>query len=139
MKLRVSAILLLAATTGAFTFAALPAREAPAAKSAQELARALEGRTAGRPVTCIPNFRGQARMQVLDDQTIIFRDGATVYLQRPRSQCNGLDNGGYALVTKLHGSQQICAGDIHQLIDLTTGVYGGSCVFSDFVPYRKAI
>lgn len=137
MKLRVPAMLLLTATAGAMSFSSLPAKETPA-KAAQELARALQGRTAGQPVSCIPNYRGQARMEVIDERTILYRDGGTVYLQRPRAACHGIDNGNYALVTRMYGTNRICAGDIHQIVELQTGIHGGSCIFSDFVPYRKA-
>ena len=138
MTLRVSAMIGLAAATGALSFSSLPAKEVPSAKSAQQLARALQGRAAGQPVSCIPNFRGQARMEVIDDNTILFRDGGTVYLQRPRSSCAGIDHGRFTLVSRLYGDQRLCSGDIQQLVDLQTGFFGGSCVFSEFVPYRKA-
>jgi hypothetical protein len=137
MKPRVSAMVLLAATAGALSISSLPARETPSEKSAQELARALQGRTAGQPVTCIPNFRGQARMEVIDDGTILFREGSTLYLQRPSSECRGIDDGGYTLVSRHYGNQQLCSGDIQQLVELTTGIQAGSCTFGPFVPYRK--
>jgi len=137
MNVRVSAMV---ALSGAALLSAscstAPAQQARDPKAAQELARALQGRVAGPPVSCIPNFRGQARMEVIDDYTILFRDGGTVYVQNPRGGCPGID-GRYTLVTRQYGSQQLCAGDINQLVDLTTKIQGGSCVFGPFVPYRK--
>lgn len=137
MKFRVSAMIGLAAAAGVISFSSLPAKEMPNAKSAQELAKALQGRTAGQPVSCIPNFRGQARMEVIDDRTILFKDGGTVYLQRPHGGCRGIDHGGYTLVSHKVGEHRICSGDIQQLVELQTGIHGGHCVFSQFVPYRK--
>lgn len=107
------------------------------AMAAQELAKALEGRTAGPAVNCIPNFQGKSRMEVIDDGTILFREGGTVYVQKPRQRCDRIKDGGYVLVTRQYGNQQFCSGDINQLIDANTGVFGGDCVFGPFVPYRK--
>ena len=76
-------------------------------------------------------------MQVIDDNTILFRDGGTIYLQRPRSTCRGIEYGGYTLVSRMYGDQRLCSGDIQQLVELQTGIHGGTCVFSQFVPYRK--
>lgn len=138
MKLRVSTMVLLAAGAGAISFSSLPAKEMPSAKSAEKLARALEGRTAGQRANCVPNLHGQARMQVIDDGTILFRDGGTIYLQRPAGGCPGIESRGYTLISRRAGQHQICSGDIQQLVDLETGIQGGTCVFSEFVPYRKA-
>lgn len=115
-----------------------PAKSAdPAAKAAKDLALALKGRTAGPPVNCIGNFQGKARMEVIDDQTILFRQGGVVYVQKPRASCDRIGNGGYVLVLRQYGNQQICSGDINELIQANTGIVGGTCVFGPFVPYRK--
>lgn len=113
-------------------------RDASADEGARELAEALQGLTPGAPVNCMPNLHGQGRMEVIDDNTILFREGATVYVQHPKGGCPGIDNGRYTLVLRQVGAHQICQGDIHQLIDLRNNVHGGSCVFGPFVPYRRA-
>lgn len=137
MKPRVSAMVLLAATAGALSLSSLLASETPSEKSAHELARALHGRTAAQPVACIPNFRVQARRAVIDDGKILFREGSTLYLQRQSRECRGIDDGGYTLVSRHDGNQQLCSGDIQQLVELTTGIQAGSCTFGPFVPDRK--
>jgi hypothetical protein len=76
-------------------------------------------------------------MQVIDEQTILFRDGSTLYLQKTQSTCHGIDGGDYTMVVRLYGNQQLCSGDIQELVQLHTGIYGGSCVLGPFVPYRK--
>ena len=106
-------------------------------KAQRELTDALAGRTAGPAVRCIPNYRTN-EMQVIDDWTILFREGRTVYLQKPPNGCRGLGNGGYTLVTRQFGVNQVCDGDFNQLVDLRTGFQGGACVFGPFVPYTKA-
>ncbi|WP_156930296.1 hypothetical protein [Sphingomonas jaspsi] len=105
-------------------------------RTEQELAVTLAGRTAGTPLRCIPNYRA-TQMEVVDDRTFLYRDGKTIYLQRPRAPCTGLANRSFTLVTKQYGTNQLCSGDISQLVDLRTGMQGGACVFGDFVPYTK--
>ena len=138
MNLRTS---VLAAVSGAVLLTtstiAIAEKDAYGAKDAAKLAKALAGRTAGPPVSCIGNSRG-SNMQVVDDNTILFKEGGTVYVQKPRGGCHGLGNGTYTLVTRLHGSNRLCRGQIGELVDRVTGSSYGSCVFDDFVPYRKA-
>jgi hypothetical protein len=107
------------------------------AKAEQKLAEALVGRTAGPAVSCIQNLRGRSSMEVIDDSTLLFRDGGVVYVQKPKGSCAPISRGHYALVTRKSGSTRYCEGDAGQLIDQTTGIYGGSCIFGPFVPYRK--
>lgn len=131
-----SAVMAFAGATliaGCSTATAQPERTA---RESAELAKALEGRTAGPAQRCIPNWRA-SNMQIIDDWTILFRNGKTVYVQNPRGGCPGIGIGRNTLVTKLWGTNQLCDGDISQLVDLNTGIGGGACVFSPFVPYTK--
>ena len=105
-------------------------------RAQKELNEALTGYTPGPPVDCIPNYR-TADMQIIDDWTLLFRDGRTIYVQNPRGGCTGVGNLGYTLVTRPFGVAQMCSGDINRLVDLNTGMGGGSCVFSPFIPYTK--
>lgn len=137
MQLGISAVGLACAAALA-ACASIAASDTSDAKGAAKLAQALEGRTAGAPVNCMPNLHGQGRMEVIDDNTLLFRDGSTVYVQRPKGGCPGLADGRYTLVLRQVGAHQVCQGDIHQLVDLRNDVQGGACVFGPFVPYRKA-
>ena len=76
-------------------------------------------------------------MQVIDDWTILFRDGRTVYVQNPRGGCPGLGNASRTLVTRQFGTNELCDGDIDHMVDLVAKIQGGSCVFGPFVPYTK--
>ena len=87
MKLRVSTLLLFGGTAAALSFSSLPAKETPSTEATQKLAQALQGRTPGKPVNCIANLRGGAQMSVIDDTTILFREGNTVYVQKPEGGC----------------------------------------------------
>lgn len=131
----------LAAATGAALIAtstiAIAEKDAYSEKSAQKLGKALAGRTAGQPVSCISNMRG-SEMTVIDDYTILFKEGGTIYVQKPHGGCYGIGNGNYSLVTRIAGSSRLCNGQIGEIVDRVSGYGFGSCVFGDFVPYRKA-
>lgn len=130
-------ILMLAIAVGAL--AACETATMPPQRSAQQQAtfdRMLAGKVAGAPARCLPTYRS-SDMTVIDEDTILFRDGRTVYVNRPIGGCNGLGRSGYALVTRSFGSS-LCSGDIARVADLTAGITVGSCSLGDFVPYRPA-
>ncbi len=132
-------ILVLLATGGAallISCSTAPAQQARSPKAANELAEALAGRSPGPPTDCIPNYRSD-NMQVIDDYTILFRSGRTIYVQNPPGGCHGLGFGAYTLVSQKFGTDRLCRGDINRLVDLRTGMGGGSCVFGPFVPYTR--
>jgi hypothetical protein len=107
----------------------VPAQPEPNPK----LASALAGRAADAPVKCISD---RARMQIVDDWTILYRDRGIVYVQKPEGGCHGLANG-MSLVRNQFVTTRLCRGDINRIVDLRTGFGTGACVFSEFVPYRK--
>lgn len=113
-----------------------PVQETRSPRAQKELADALAGRVPGKPVTCLPSHRSND-MQIIDDWTILFKDGRTIYVQNPRGGCPGIGSRRNVLVTRLFGTNQLCSGDISHLFDPTSGIGGGSCVFSEFVPYTK--
>jgi hypothetical protein len=115
---------------------ATPAQPVRSPQASRDLAKALAGYTAGQPVRCIPGFP-RVRMQVIDDNTILFSGNRTVYLQRPPGGCLGIGSQSSALVTQTWGVNQLCQGDINRLVDISTGMGGGSCAFGPFVPYTK--
>ena len=129
MILALSAMATAACTTA-------PGEVSRSPKAQRELAEALAGRVPGQPVSCLPNYRAD-NMQIIDDWTILFRDGRTVYVQNPRGGCPGIASRRNVLVTRLFGTNQLCSGDISHLFDPTSGIGGGACVFSEFVPYTK--
>jgi hypothetical protein len=112
------------------------ARDVSTPKAQKELAEALAGRVPGPPQHCIRNYRTN-NMQVIDDYTILFEEGRTIYLQKPLNGCFGIGNHSRTLVTRPFGTTDLCEGDINKLVDLTAGIQGGACVFGPFVPYTK--
>lgn len=136
MRLLFPAILALGGVAMISACSTAPAQQARSPHAQRELAEALAGRTQGPPVRCLPSYRN-TRMEVIDDWTILFRDGRTVYVQHPQGGCPGIGIGRLTLVNRKYGTNQTCAGDINQLVDLQTGIGGGACVFGPFIPYTR--
>lgn len=113
-----------------------PSEPQQSAADLKQLDRALEGRVAGEPVRCLPPF-GSTDVQVIDDWTILFRQGGVVYVQKPAGGCSGIGSHRNVMVSRVWGNGQVCSGDIQHLVDPSTGIGGGACVFGSFVPYRK--
>lgn len=106
----------------------------PAGEAA--LAHALAGKVAGPPLSCLPSHRSD-NMEVIDRDTIIYRDGRTTYVQNTDGYCypNG-PRGGFTLVTTRVGTDELCRGDIGKVINSSSGTFAGSCTFNEFIPYR---
>jgi hypothetical protein len=137
MEAKLSLILAVGATGLLMACSTAPAEQARSPRAAKELADALAGRVAGPPQRCISNFP-QVEVQVIDDWTILYREGSTVYVQNPQGGCPGIGIGSRTLVTRQVGTSQICQGDINQAVDLHTGIGGAPCVFGPFIPYTKS-
>jgi hypothetical protein len=98
---------------------------------AQKLEKALAGRVAGKPQTCLP-LRDIHDTERLGD-TILYKVGRkTVYRMDTRGGCNSSSTD--AMITRTFGDR-LCRGDIIRTADLTAGFETGSCVAADFVPY----
>lgn len=113
-----------------------PSQPERSAEAEAQLTKALAGRVAGAPIKCIPTYRAND-MDIIDDWTILFKDGGTIYVQNPRGGCPGIANHRNVLVSRPMPSNQLCSGDIQHLFDPVSRIGGGACVFSDFVPYTK--
>ena len=125
--------------TGIIGLCACATASEPTQRSAQAQAtydRMLAGKVAGKAEKCLPTYRSND-MTVIDDDTILFRDGRTVYVNQPLGGCMNLHQSGRALVTRNVGPQ-LCRGDIATVVDNTSGITVGSCSLGDFVPYRKS-
>ena len=128
--LSLSAALLAGCTT------AVPQPRSAAAE--RQLQQMLAGKTPAASRTCLP-YRSNADMVIIDDNTVLFRDGARrVWRSEMRGHCAQLSSGAYTLVTRNFGASGPCAGDIANLVDLSSGMMAGSCVWGDFVPYERA-
>jgi hypothetical protein len=102
----------------------------------EQLAKLLQGRVAGKPVGCIDMRPGQDMVKIRGT-AVAYRDGSTWYVNHFSNGCPDL-NDDTIMVTR-SSIAQFCRGDI---VTLKTNsppyMVAGSCVFDDFVPYRKA-
>ena len=99
-----------------------------------KLAKMLDGRVAGEPRDCIflPSIRGS---RIIDRTAIVYDAGRTLWVNRPRSGAESLDDDDI-LVTNLHGSS-LCSIDIVHLQDRYSNFYSGFVGLGEFVPYKK--
>lgn len=125
---------LAAATVGACAYTTGP-DEPRSPQALQDLNRLLAGKVPGKPQSCLPNYRA-SDMTVIDEHTVLFRDGATTWRSEIPSGCSNLGRPGYAMVTKQYGGEGLCQGQIVQVVDTSAGFIAGSCTFGEFVPYR---
>jgi Family of unknown function (DUF6491) len=127
------AILLIGAALASCTTAPEPLQRS--AERERELQTLLAGKTAGRPISCLPNYNSND-MQIIDGRNIAFRQGArTVYMMHLTSGCHLLGSAGYALLTRQFGGMGYCQGDIAHVFDTTTHMTVGSCGIEAIVPY----
>ena len=137
MRVRANLLLALLGALLVGSCSTLPEQGERSPEAQQELNKALAGHVAGPPVNCISNYRS-TDMKIIDDWTILFDVGSTIYLQAPRGGCPGIESNRNTMVSILRGTNQLCSGDINHLVDMHTGMGGGACVFGPFVPYRKS-
>ena len=109
--------------------------ETRAEKGEARLAKMLEGREAGQPVSCITPFRSDA-VRIIDHVGIVFDDGKTIYVARPVNNPETLDSDDI-LVIERYGSQ-ICRQDMMKTVDRYVGNLTGVVFLDNFVPYTKA-
>lgn len=110
----------------------------PAAASREDrdtrlLRKEIAGRSPGPPERCMSNARlGQA---TLYGDTIVYRDGATVWLNR-LTDCPGVSRDPI-LVFDIFGGQ-LCENDIVRTVNRgAIGIPGPVCPLGKFTPYRK--
>lgn len=98
-----------------------------------ELARQLAGRVAGEPQNCV-SISQSGPLEIVDRQTIAYRVGSTIYVNRLRSECPGLRPLN-TLIVETHGSRY-CRGDRVRTLEPGVSIPGPICPLGDFVPYR---
>jgi hypothetical protein len=128
--------MLLAATALALGGTAASA-EAPgqtrAEKGEARLAKLIEGRVAGEPVTCISAPRS-TRLEVIDRVGVVYDAGNTIYVARVDNPSSLRDSD--VLLVQRQGSQ-LCRQDVRTTFDRYNGHTTGVVFLSEFVPYSK--
>jgi hypothetical protein len=133
--LRPATLLLVTAAVSACAASAVS--EPRTARAESKLARELAGKVAGPPVKCLPSIR-TSDMTIVDDNTILFRDGRNrVYRNDPPGGCSPMGGAGYTLVTRSI-TGQMCRGDFVQVVDLRSRITAGACSLGEFSPYQTA-
>jgi hypothetical protein len=99
------------------------------------LARLLQGREAGAPVSCINTARSN-KMEVIDGVAVVYDAGKTIYVARPTDpRMLGRDD---ALVIDRFSGARLCVQEAMKTIDRYDGFHTGVVFLKDFVPYTKA-
>ena len=98
-----------------------------------KLARMLEGRTAGEPVSCISALRS-TRIEVIEHVGIVYDAGATIYVARPTDP-RQLGRNDIVVIDRFGG--QLCTSDVIRTVDRYQGYTTGAVFLDKFVPYTK--
>ena len=99
-----------------------------------ELARALQGRVAGEPVSCIDLHRVTSS-QVITNTAILYDSGSVLYVNRPRNGADQLDRRD-TMVTRTMLSR-LCDIDVVTMVEPSSGTMSGIVFLGEFVPYRR--
>lgn len=123
------------ASFAAVSLLASAAHAAPRQTPEEKLAKALEGRQAGKPVDCI--YQHEIRSSRIFDRTAILYElnNGTYYLNRPDGGAQSL-SWNDVLVTDTH-SPQLCSIDVVKLYDTHPWMQSGFVNLGKFVPYKK--
>jgi hypothetical protein len=114
---------------------AAPAAAAPRLHGEAQLAKLLEGRTAGAPVDCIDLSRVYST-EIVDRTAIVYDSGRTLYVNRPRAGAESLDRGDTMVLKPF--DHRLCRIDTIQMYEQGAHFFTGSVFLGDFVPYTKA-
>jgi hypothetical protein len=132
MMMKVLASILAGAAVLAMGASAASA-ETLAEKGEARLAKMLEGRTAGEPVSCITAIRSNG-LRVIEHVGVVYDAGKTIYVSRP-SDPKSLGPWDVPIFERL--GSQLCKTDLVRTVDRTNGFTTGVVFLGDFVPYTK--
>ncbi len=123
----------LAAALLATTVSASAATDS-AAKGEAELTKMLAGRTAGKPVSCVPTQLDGSHMRIISGTAIVYDAGSTLYVARPDDP-KSLDSDNILVINRF--GSQICKQDVIKTVDRYSGFMTGVVFLGDFTPYKK--
>ena len=126
-------VLALAVASLALTASAGVAQNRRGPDGDARLAKLLEGRVPGKPVSCI-SAQISNRLQIIDRTAVVYDSGGTVYVAKPRDPRTL--NSDDILVINRFGSQ-LCKQDIIRTVDRNSGFMTGVVFLGDFVPYTR--
>lgn len=104
-----------------------------AEKNEAKLAKMLEGRTAGEPLSCIPGFATN-RLEIIEGVALVYTVGDILYVAKP-TQPDQLRRDDVLVVQRYTG--QLCHTDVIRTVDRMGGFQTGVLFMEKFVPYKK--
>ncbi|MBY0282936.1 MAG: hypothetical protein K2W81_03095 [Sphingomonas sp.] len=106
-----------------------------AAPLSPELAKALAGRVAGKPETCISASRVNGP-EIIDSRNILYRQsGARIWRNEMADACPALGDN-EILVVEAYGDQ-LCKFDRFRVVNRNSGFPSAYCILGSFTPYDK--
>lgn len=109
---------------------------APGAAGEQsELDYHIRGRTPGPPQRCVPITSRREGLRAVDAQTVIYRSGATTWVNRLQHECPGLRPLVTIAVDTIAG--RYCRGDPVRPLEAGARTPRAVCALGDFTPYRR--
>ena len=119
---------------GAAFLAAAPAHAAKATGE-ERLAKLLEGRVAGEPVSCIDTHRIRSS-RIIDRTAIVYElSGGQLYVNRPEAGASSLDR--FDVMVTRQFASRLCDVDVVELVDSGGRMTTGLVFLGDFVPYAR--
>ena len=120
---------------GAAFLSAAPAQAARPTPE-ERLAKLLEGRVAGEPVSCIDLHRVRSS-RIIDGTAIVYEAaGGKLYVNRPASGARSLDR--FDVLVTRNTMSRLCNVDVVELYDSSINMPTGLVFLGDFVPYTRA-
>jgi hypothetical protein len=104
------------------------------AKGEAKLSKLIEGRDAGKPVSCISAYLDGQSMQVIEGTAIVYNTGSTIYVARPDDP-KSLDSNNILVINRF--GSQFCKQDVIRTVDRYSGFTTGVVFLGDFTPYKK--
>lgn len=98
-----------------------------------DLAQALTGRVAGKPVNCITASRVSGP-DIIDQNTIIYRETRSrVWLNRLSEKCPLVRDNDILVIERF--GDQLCRYDRFRLVNRNSGFGSAYCILGGFTPY----
>lgn len=98
------------------------------------LAAELAGRSAGEARACVNTARRDG-LRVIDEQTLLYREGQTLWVNRLPSSCPSLHPAS-TLIVEIRGGRY-CNGDLVRALEPGSSILGPACSLGDFMPYTR--
>lgn len=98
------------------------------------LDKALAGRVAGPPVSCIDSYLSDGP-QIIDNHTLIYRQVGRLWRNTLPDACPSLDEDSILIVDVYGG--QLCSNDRFRTVQRSSHIPSGYCRLGNFVPYSK--